>query len=73
MTTPVKPYAPACERNREPILDVLKGYFLDRKQVLEIGSGTGAARGVLCWRFALADLAGGRFGGEPAGDSDVAR
>jgi cyclopropane fatty-acyl-phospholipid synthase-like methyltransferase len=41
MTTGAKPYAPACERNREPILEVLKGYFSDRKQVLEVGSGTG--------------------------------
>jgi cyclopropane fatty-acyl-phospholipid synthase-like methyltransferase len=41
MTTDAKPYAPACERNREPILEVLKRYFSDRKQVLEVGSGTG--------------------------------
>jgi cyclopropane fatty-acyl-phospholipid synthase-like methyltransferase len=41
MSSPVKPHAPACDRNREPILEVLKGYFLDRKQVLEVGSGTG--------------------------------
>ncbi|TKS55256.1 DUF938 domain-containing protein [Luteimonas yindakuii] len=36
-----KPHAPACERNREPILVVLREYFADRKHVLEIGSGTG--------------------------------
>jgi cyclopropane fatty-acyl-phospholipid synthase-like methyltransferase len=36
-----KPYAPACERNREPILAVLRGCFADRRNVLEIGSGTG--------------------------------
>jgi cyclopropane fatty-acyl-phospholipid synthase-like methyltransferase len=36
-----KPYAPACERNREPILSVLRTYFADRHDVLEIGSGTG--------------------------------
>ncbi|QCO68749.1 DUF938 domain-containing protein [Luteimonas yindakuii] len=36
-----KPHAPACERNREPILGVLREYFADRKHVLEIGSGTG--------------------------------
>jgi SAM-dependent methyltransferase len=36
-----KPYAPACERNREPILAVLRDYFSDRRLVLEIGSGTG--------------------------------
>lgn len=32
---------PSCERNREPILDVLDEYFADRRRVLEIGSGTG--------------------------------
>ena len=36
-----KPYSPSCERNSEPILDVLRPYFSDRRQVLEIGSGTG--------------------------------
>lgn len=40
MTQP-KPFAPACERNQAPILEVLRGYFLDRRRVLEIGSGTG--------------------------------
>jgi hypothetical protein len=37
----VKPYAAACDRNREPILEVLQRYFADRRHVLEIGSGTG--------------------------------
>jgi len=36
-----KPFSAACERNREPILDVLRKYFADRRRVLEIGSGTG--------------------------------
>ena len=36
-----KPHSPACERNREPILAVLRTHFADRRQVLEIGSGTG--------------------------------
>ena len=36
-----KPFAPACERNNEPILAVLRDYFADRRNVLEIGSGTG--------------------------------
>lgn len=36
-----KPYAPACERNREPILAVLRECFADRRDVLEVGSGTG--------------------------------
>jgi cyclopropane fatty-acyl-phospholipid synthase-like methyltransferase len=36
-----KPFSPACERNREPILGVLGEAFADRRRVLEIGSGTG--------------------------------
>lgn len=36
-----KPNAPSCERNREPILAVLREHFADRRNVLEIGSGTG--------------------------------
>lgn len=35
------PRSPACERNREPILEVLVREFADRRAVLEIGSGTG--------------------------------
>jgi hypothetical protein len=37
----VKPFAEACERNRDPILAVLRRVFADRGRVLEIGSGTG--------------------------------
>ena len=40
MTDP-KPYAEACDRNRDPILGVLRHHFADRQRVLEIGSGTG--------------------------------
>ena len=36
-----KPFSPACERNRDPILAVLREHFADRRRVLEIGSGTG--------------------------------
>ena len=36
-----KPFSQACENNKQPILDVLLRVFSDRKQVLEIGSGTG--------------------------------
>jgi SAM-dependent methyltransferase len=36
-----KPFSAACERNREPILSVLREHFVDRSRVLEIGSGTG--------------------------------
>ena len=35
------PSSTACERNKDPILDVLRIRFKDRAQVLEIGSGTG--------------------------------
>lgn len=36
-----RPSSPACARNREPILAVLRPWFADRRQMLEIGSGTG--------------------------------
>jgi SAM-dependent methyltransferase len=36
-----KPHAPSTEKNREPILAVLREVFADRRKVLEIGSGTG--------------------------------
>jgi SAM-dependent methyltransferase len=36
-----KPHAPSTEKNREPILAVLREVFADRRNVLEIGSGTG--------------------------------
>jgi SAM-dependent methyltransferase len=38
---PAKPHAPACDRNREPILAVLKPLLAGRQRVLELGSGTG--------------------------------
>ena len=41
MTNPDKPFAPACERNQDPILDVLRVELADTSEVLEIGSGTG--------------------------------
>jgi len=37
----MKPYAESSEKNKEPILAVLKEIFIDRKHVLEIASGTG--------------------------------
>jgi hypothetical protein len=37
----MKPFSEASERNRGPILAVLKRVFKDRQRVLEIGSGTG--------------------------------
>ncbi len=36
-----KPHSAACERNREPILEVLREAFRDARDVFEIGSGTG--------------------------------
>ena len=36
-----RPHSPSCDRNREPILEVLQRHFRDRHHVLEIGSGTG--------------------------------
>ena len=36
-----KPFSEACERNRDPILGVLKDWFILPGNVLEIGSGTG--------------------------------
>lgn len=36
-----RPNSPASERNKHPILEVLREEFKDRRRVLEIGSGTG--------------------------------
>ncbi|MEP7043024.1 MAG: DUF938 domain-containing protein [Dokdonella sp.] len=36
-----KPFSAASERNRDPILGVLRTQFADRRHVLEIGSGSG--------------------------------
>jgi trans-aconitate methyltransferase len=36
-----KPYSPSCDRNQEPIRDVLLRHFSERRRILEIGSGTG--------------------------------
>jgi len=37
----VKPFSEASERNRAPILAILKRVFKDTKRVLEFGSCTG--------------------------------
>ncbi len=37
----MKQYSAACERNRDPILLVLRDVFRDTRNVLEIGSGSG--------------------------------
>lgn len=36
-----KPFSPSCERNRDPILEVLRRHLGGARDVLEIGSGTG--------------------------------
>ena len=36
-----RPFAPSCENNQAPIFDVLRQVLADKRQVLEIGSGTG--------------------------------
>lgn len=36
-----KPYAPACDRNRDSILEVLRDHLGESRHVIEIGSGTG--------------------------------
>ena len=53
----MKPCWPACERNKRPILEVIRHVFEDVDDVLEIGSGTGqhavwfaAAMPHLVWR-----------------------
>jgi cyclopropane fatty-acyl-phospholipid synthase-like methyltransferase len=53
----MKPHSPSCDRNKEPILAVLREHFADRRAVLEIGSGTGQhavhfaeAMPWLCWQ-----------------------
>ncbi|MEN1942025.1 DUF938 domain-containing protein [Luteimonas sp. MJ246] len=38
---PGKPIAPSCDRNRDPILSVLRERLAGHRRVLEIGSGTG--------------------------------
>lgn len=38
---PEKPYALSCDRNGEPILEVLKQYLSSKSSLLEIGAGTG--------------------------------
>ena len=51
----MRPFSEASERNREPILAVLKRVFADSRKVLEIGSGTG--QHAACFSAALPHLA----------------
>ena len=39
--TPAAGFSSACERNKQPILEVLRTFLLDDQRVLEVGSGTG--------------------------------
>lgn len=41
MTVDVTPLSEACERNKGPILEILRHALADSRRVLEIGSGTG--------------------------------
>jgi hypothetical protein len=41
MTLSNKPFSQACENNKQPIFEVLYRVLADRKNLLEIGSGTG--------------------------------
>jgi SAM-dependent methyltransferase len=41
MNSQALPFSEACERNKAPILEVLRGAFADTEHVLEIGSGSG--------------------------------
>ena len=36
-----KPFSQACDNNKQPILEIISRVFAKRKNVLEIGSGTG--------------------------------
>lgn len=51
MTSLDKPHSPACDRNREPILQVLRDYLGNRRRLLEIGSGTGQHAAYLAAEF----------------------
>ena len=49
-----KPFAPASERNSQPILDVIRDEFLGLQSILEVGSGTG--QHAVCFAAELAQL-----------------
>jgi hypothetical protein len=54
MQQPSKPFAPACEENKGPILAVLAPLFRHARSVLEIGSGTG--QHAVCFAAAMPQL-----------------
>ena len=43
-----KPFSEACEKNKRPILEVLKYYIAGNESILEIGSGTGQHARYFC-------------------------
>ncbi len=56
-----RPFAPACERNREPILSRLEDWLAPQASILEIGSGTGQHAAWFCarqhgWRWQCSDV-----------------
>ena len=56
-----KPFSEACERNKQPILQVLRERFAAVREVLEIGSGTGQhavffAAAMQQWRWQCTEL-----------------
>ncbi len=57
-----RPFAPACERNAEPILACLRQHLPSHANILEIGSGTGQhavhfSRAMPHWRWQCSDRA----------------
>lgn len=46
------PFSEACERNKLPILEVLRTAFADRSRVIEIGAGTGQHAVYFGWQLA---------------------
>ena len=57
-----KPFAPACERNAEPILQALRQYLPEHAEILEIASGTGQHAVHFCqaqagWQWQCSDRA----------------
>jgi hypothetical protein len=46
------PYSEACERNKHPILKVLRVAFADCSRVIEIGAGTGQHAAYFGWQLA---------------------